>query len=556
MTQVPNVQTIAKGATPSKLLGGVAAIALLGAFGAPTAALADTASEIKALKAELKRLEHKLDDQAKTTHQVKNALNSAKSAPGGNAPPPVFISFRNGLYVETEDKAFDFKIGGRIQVDGGFGGRADTISASNVGFRRARLEVEGKAYKNWYYKFQYDFTGTGVAGIRDAFLAYRTSLLPEQVTKQPVTFQVGNQYEPFSLETLNSSKHIVFIERAMTEALTPARHIGASIGAGDKQWSVKGGIFSTSPQDASTSPPTGEAQYWDAAIRATYAPILEEDKLLHVGASFLYHKPNNTTAATDTNFLRPGNATRDEFDVLGGGGSLIRVPTAQDLSCAAGAGTLNSTVPAAALAYAPFFRRSSCLKYSYNYGFEAVAVYGPFSLQGEYVAAQYERDPVNALLLGNAGGSSLSYSSYYVFGSVFLTGETRAASYRGYDKDWNTPGTFSDVAIKNPLSKGGFGAWELAVRYSELNLNNGGVTGDNYSATLGVGSALQQALSKTGTIGGREENLTVGLNWYPDKGVRLQANWTRAMTLVAPSDRPYLNGQHPNAFIARAQVFW
>ena len=122
MTQVPNVQTIARGATPSKLLGGVAAIALLGAFGAPTAALADTSSEIKALKAELKRLEHKLDEQAKTTHQVKNALNSAKSAPGGNAPPPVFISFKNGLFVETEDQAFNFKIGGRIQADGGFAG--------------------------------------------------------------------------------------------------------------------------------------------------------------------------------------------------------------------------------------------------------------------------------------------------------------------------------------------------------------------------------------------------------------------------------------------------
>ena len=76
-----------------------------------------------------------------------------------------------------------------------------------------------------------------------------TELLPEEITSQPVTFQVGNQYEPFSLETLNSSKHITFIERAMTEALTPARHIGASIGVGDKQWSVKSGIFSTSPQD-------------------------------------------------------------------------------------------------------------------------------------------------------------------------------------------------------------------------------------------------------------------------------------------------------------------
>ena len=189
-------------------------------------------------------------------------------------------------------------------------------------------------------------------------------------------------------------------------------------------------------------------------------------------------------------------------------------------------------------------RRPSCLKDSYNYGFEAAAAYGPFSVQAEYVGAHYNRDGNTALLLammgnGNSINSSLDYSSYYVFGSVFLTGELRAASYRGYDKDWNTPGTFHDVAIKNPLSKGGFGAWEFAARFSELNLQNGGVTG----------------FPATSTLGGREENLTLALNWYPDRGIRFQANWTRAMQLVGPANN-YLTGQHPNAFIARAQVFW
>jgi phosphate-selective porin OprO/OprP len=520
----------AKSVTLSKLKGGVALLALFGACALPSAAFADTASEIKALKAQLKRLESRMAEQGKTNAQVKNALNSAKSAPGGSAPPPVLVSFKNGLFVETEDGDFNFKVGGRIQVDGGFGGPAsfgtnNLYSASNVGFRRARLEVEGKAYKNWFYKFQYDFTGAGAAGIRDAFLAYRDRLLPEEITSQPVTFQVGNQYEPFSLETLNSSKHITFIERAMTEALTPARHIGASIGVGDKQWSVKTGIFSTSPQDASTSPPAGQGQYWDAAIRATYAPIKQDDALVHLGASFLYHQPENTTSATDANFLRPGVATRDEFGVLGGGGTLIRLPvstTASDLACAKNAaGATTATLTG-----------NSCLKYSYNYGFEGAAAYGPFSAQAEYVGAQYERDPGNIAVRGANGGSSVDFSSYYVYGAVFLTGESRAASYRGYDKDWNTPGTFHDVAIKNPVGKGGYGAWEFAARFSELNLNNSGL------------------------LGGREENLTLALNWYPVRGVRFQANWTRAMTLVGPADRAYLTGQHPNTFIARAQVFW
>ncbi|OAI31321.1 hypothetical protein A1351_05475 [Methylosinus sp. R-45379] len=552
MTQVPNVQTIAKGATPSKLLGGVAVLAL-GAFGAPTAALADTQSEIKALKAELKRLEHKLDEQAKTTHQVKNALNSAKAAPGGNAPPPVFVSFKNGLFVETEDQAFNFKIGGRIQADGGFTSYPSASgSRSNVGFRRARLEVEGKAYKNWYYKFQYDFTGTGVTGIRDAFIAYRDKLLPESITKQPITIQIGSQYEPFSMETLTSSKHITFIERALPGALAPDRHVGAKVGLGDKHWSVQAGVFSTSfGQDSSQAPAATGHQYWDLTTRATYAPIIEEDKLLHFGGSFMFHKPNDSTAAQDPNNLLPGTGSRDETDILNN--RYIVVPSAQALNC-------SPTFKAAtglALLTTPGYLQNGCLKSSYNYNFEMAATYGPFSVQGEYSGAHYERDAGTAALLGNNGGSSLNYSGYYVQGSVFLTGESRAASYKGYDKDWNTPGTFGDVAIKNPLNKGGLGAWEFAARYSELNLNNGGLVDSNYAYLAAVaGNAAQQAIAKTATLGGREENLTLALNWYPVRGVRFQANWTRAMTLVAPSDKPYLNGQHPSTFLARAQVFW
>jgi len=550
MIHNPNVQTIAKGATPTKLMGGVALAALLGAFGAPTAALADTASEIKALKAELKRLEHKLEDQAKATHQVKNALNSAKSAPAGG-PPPVFVSFKNGLYVETEDKDFSFHVGGRVQTDGGFTDKAYTTRASNVGFRRARLEVVGKAYKNWHYKFQYDFTGTGVAGIRDAFLAYRDNFLPEGITKQPVTIQVGNQYEPFSLETQNSSKHITFIERALPEGLAPSRHIGASIGAGDKNWSVKTGIFSTSPQDSATAPRVGGAQYWDAAIRATYAPIRTEDTLLHVGASFLYHRPNDSTAATHGSFLNPGTETRDETGIIGGGGALVRV--AQDLSC----GPTDVAAAGLGLFYTPFVRRHGCLKDAFNYNFEAAAAYGPFSIQAEYTGSQYNRDWQSAFLLGSQGGSTLNYSAYYVYGSVFLTGESRAESYASYDKDWNTPGTFHDVHIKNPLNKGGIGAFEVAARYDGINLNNGGLVPSSYvyAATV-AGNAAQKALANTATLGGRLENFTLAFNWYPVRGVRFQANWTHSLTLVAPADRPYLNGQHPNIFLARAQVFW
>jgi phosphate-selective porin OprO/OprP len=530
----------------SRLKAGVALATMLCALGLPAAAFADTASEIAALKAQLKRLESRMAEQAKTNAQVKNALNSAKTEPGIVAPPPVFVSFKNGLFVETEDKAFSFKIGGRIQADGGFGGPASYVdskgktqnlfSASNAGFRRAQLEVEGKAYKNWYYKFQYEFTNNGAAGIRDAWFGYRQKLLPEELTKEPVSFQVGNFFEPFGLDAVSSTKHITFLERSLPSALAPSRHIGAAVTIGDKNWALKTGVYSTSPQDTATSPPAGSSQYWDVAVRGIYSPIVQEDALLHVGGSFKYSEPNNTTQLTNAAGLLPGRSTeREETDILGGSGAFIRVPGAGtaasptwDMNCFLA--TTNATTGAAANSFPGTGK--GCLKSSYSYGFEAATAYGPFSAQAEYIATQYERDGALVAASGAPGGTSLLYSGYYVQGSAFLTGESRAASYNTYAKSWNSPGTFSDVQIKDPLSKGGLGAWEVAARFSELNLQNGGLQG------------------------GRAENLTLALNWYPVRGVRFQANWTHVVTLVGPSDRTWLTGQHPDLFLARAQVFW
>ena len=540
--------------------GAIVTLALAAALGAPGPALADTASEIRALKAELKRLEARLDSRS-VTHEATTHPNSTKAAPAANAPPPVFVSFKNGLFVESEDKSFDFKIGGRIHMDGGFASSADTIRRSNAGFRRAELEVAGRAYGNWIYRFQYDFATAagGVAGIRDAYLAYRAKLLPGWISAQPVSLQIGNFHEPFGREVLDGDKHMTFIERGLAANLGPARHIGAAVGVGDESWALKGGIFSTSPQDTATAPPPGGAQYWDASARAIYAPVHEEDALVHLGAAFVYHRPNSSTGATDATNLTPGASgfERELTGILGAGGATVRVPAAQDLSCAASAATLNVATTGAGQLVAPFVQRPSCLKYSYNYGFEAAAAYGPVSVTAEYVGAQYERDALLAFLYANGGGSRLHYSAYQIAASLFLTGESRAASYDGYDKNWSSPGTFGDVRIKNPLNKGGYGAFEVAARYDGIDLNNGGVAPASfvYLATA-TGSAAQKAIANTATLGGRQENLTVALNWYPVRGVRFQANWTRAMTLIAPSDRPFLNGDHPSSFLARAQVFW
>ena len=94
-------------------------------------------------------------------------------------------------------------------------------------------------------------------------------------------------------------------------------------------------------------------------------------------------------------------------------------------------------------------------------GAEAAMVYGPASLQGEYISVMVDGD----------AGSDPDFSGYYVQASYFLTGEHRP--YKASDA------AFSRVKPKaNFMGKeGGLGAWEIAARYSHIDLEDGDING-------------------------------------------------------------------------------
>ena len=73
------------------------------------------------------------------------------------------------------------------------------------------------------------------------------------------------------------------------------------------------------------------------------------------------------------------------------------------------------------------------------------------------------------------GGTSVNFSGYYAYVIWYLTGELRAAAYKTYPEEYAAPSTFGQIKILNPVSAGGWGAWELAARLSEINLNDGSV---------------------------------------------------------------------------------
>ena len=93
------------------------------------------------------------------------------------------------------------------------------------------------------------------------------------------------------------------------------------------------------------------------------------------------------------------------------------------------------------------------------------------------------------------------------------------------------------------IKTGDLGAWELAARYSVVDLNfNSGIAGAN---TLAAAGAIR---------GGRQESNTVGLNWYPNPILRFLFDYQHLnidrLGITAPFGQI---GQKADVASARAQ---
>lgn len=627
-------------------VGGVALGALLSATGA-LAASGDIEARLRALEAEIAKLRKEAkaakEQAAAASSAASKATNVANAAvvKGGvdpHAPPPVFVSFRNGLFVETADKAYSFKIGGRLFVDGGgIAGSPGNGWQGNVGFGQARLEVEGKAAGVWFYKIQYDFANPTTqlwntnlpnanvvnpvwvrnyvtdrnflwGGFRDAYLGLQDPRLSHPLLAEPVYFKIGSQYESFSLEALASSKYRDTIERPLAvDAIAPFRHIGVAAGMiGKDNWTAHFGVYSLSFQDLNARPvntssgnvgvfapvyngvgvrnanwfqPWGGGAYWEATGRVTWAPIFDEHRLVHLGVAGSYHQPNNATAYSDDRNSAPGNRLGSEANVLG-----TTFLGTTDLSC----GRFPQSPFLNPAVWNTYNAAGNCINDIEKLDVEAALSYHNLFVQGEWLMANYNRNTFAAqnfaqaqLGFGNSaaqavylspGNSRYVTNGGYVQGEWWITGEEKAQSYDLKDKNGVT---FGQLKIKDPFSKGGWGAWGLVGRWSVLNLNNGPYQGaslynnllaaNNFGAFVNPAGGsqavlLQNYFANSGIYGGYQQNLTAGVNWYPDNGIAFQFNATHVLSLKSPLNwnpqASYEGGSHPTMLEMRAKVYF
>ncbi|MSR13854.1 MAG: hypothetical protein EXR86_04670 [Gammaproteobacteria bacterium] len=422
------------------------------------------------------------------------AVLRVKSGQEKMTNPEARPALKDGFKVQTQDKTFTAQLGAYFQLDSAVYGDDETDTSSGTELRRGRMSIGGTVFTDWDYRLEADFAVTTQGGtsnnvsVTDAYVRWN-GLRPFVVT-------AGSFKVPFGLEAVSSGKYLTFMERGLPFAFVNLRRLGGMVATNGDNWTGSIGLFG----DSVTSQ-NNDDEGQQAAGRFTWAPWFEADRALHLGLSTAWVAPQQTT-------LVAGTASRFEETVV-----FRAKPESNILSDSLTAGT---SISSAGRTFGQSNGRlvdTGTIPGDVNSyvlaAAEAAGVYGPWSLQGEYTRSEISRDRFG----------DLRFDGFYLYGSWFLTGESR--NYRG-DK-----GVFEGITpleLFNPKYNG-WGAWELAARYSTLHLNDG-------------------------TVGGGEiDNLTLGVNWYPNTYVRVMANYVNVLGVQGGAH----DGDNPNLFELRLQ---
>lgn len=156
-----------------------------------------------------------------------------------------------------------------------------------------------------------------------------------------------------------------------------------------------------------------------------------------------------------------------------------------------------------------------------RYVINASYAVGPVSFRGELFFREDELQDPNP-------ESALESMGYYLYATWLLTGEKKTPETR--------------VVPDRPFTEGGPGAVELAVRFAHVEIDNAEDAG-----------LLPAPLSTSGSAD-EVDVITVGINWWPVKYVRVSLNFVREMY---SEDVAFENGRQEDALsgvLARFQI--
>ena len=414
-------------------------------------AVLDRLNELEAKVSRLEARNKELEDQASATNdRVEKVEVRAAKGVQINAPAPTFADVGGN---------FTFKPRGVIEVDyAGYNERAGGYDYSNgTDLRRGRFGFDGTAFKAFKWRIEAELL-KGNVSLLDAYVSYGYKNL---------LLTVGQQKAPYGLEPNTSDSFNTFLERSMFNnafgAVGAERRIGATVAYVSDKLNATVGVFGAgeavqrSTNSALNVQDATPDEAYSVNGRVTWDPILDAGKAVHLGAS----------AFLATNFDRNTLTLRDRPNTRVDGGQIVNA-------------AINGT--------SPIGGPDTGAKDAFYVGAEAAVIYGPFSVQGEYGRLSIDR---------YGAASNVDFDGFYVFGSYFLTGESRVIKNGVIDRQKPT----KDF---NP-AKGDWGAFEVAVRYDQLDLTD-----------RGLSPLDKQAISWTGA-----------LNWYLNPYTKVMFNYIR-----------------------------
>eukprot|EP00913_Durusdinium_trenchii_P035311 g33041.t1 len=373
------------------------------------------------------------------------------------------------------------RLTGLFQADSGWvhQSKANRIAVGDADdgadFRRARLQAVGDVWDNVGYSVEFDFGFPGRPTFMDVWLEVRDLY-------ESANLRIGQYRQPIFMDGLTSVKELTFIERALPFALIPFRQIGSMLhgtAADDAiTWAFSVFRFPTGLYGGNL----GDNGGYGMATRVTAVAIDNGDSLLiHLGSAFSHADPSN-------NALR--YLSQPEFFLSEIG-----------LAALAPAG-VPSNMP-------PFVDTGAIAANHYNlFGWEFALRSDSLHVESELLIAMVDRP----------GAGTAVFPGAYVQAGYFLTGEVRP-----YDR---AAGVMGEVTPRRPFSRrGGKGAWEVAARWSYIDLNDAGIRG------------------------GSLHDITLGLNWHLNKFVKLQCNYIHAML-----DSPVNGDSNANILAFRAHL--
>ena len=478
------------------LLAGVSTAAIAQTSTAPDpreARIEQLESEVRQLAAEVRELKRGQAEQIQTLAQAPSQPLPAAPATASIVLGRPSIASADGQFsanfhaiMQFDAAQYDQRSPGPIASDLRRDGPALGASASNVDaaharhlkdgddFRRARIGVDGTAYGDWDYRLIFDFGGTGVENTGQLYETW-----VQYSGLKPFRFRIGAFPPPIGLDDQASTNSMPFIERSAVEDIARGFAAGdtrtaAAVFVGGDHWLASGAVTGRTVGVINTGTAAAVAQTYSDQLgfvgRLAATPLHGKDWLVHVGVHGSY-------------VSRPADASG---------------PTAAGPTALASEVVAFSNTPELRVDATKFINTGNIpAKRADTIGAEFAVQKQNLLLQAEYEDFGVDRSD---------GLANPDFHGFYVSGTWLITGEARR--YNASTAAFDAP------AINHPfsLTSGGWGALELALRYSDIDLNfRPGAAG-----TLQTGGSIR---------GGDEQNLTVGLNWFPNSVVRFIADY-------------------------------